>query len=178
MIINISNNLTLSDIPRSMKTEIKSRLSFENPAYLEARKMGRWLGKTPRFLQFFTESDDGDLTIPRGFARKLLSLCREKNVKYTVEDLRRSLPEVDFRFNGKLRPFQEKAVTDILARDSGVLSSATGSGKTIVALYAIAQRKQPVLVICHTKNLLYQWRQRAVQFLDIEEDEVGLIGDG
>ena len=31
----------------------------------------------------------------------------------------------------------------MLARDFGTLSSATGSGKTIMALYMIAQRRQP-----------------------------------
>jgi superfamily II DNA or RNA helicase len=177
MIINIKNKIALTDIPRSIKTEVMSRLSFENPAYQDAQKMGRWTGKIPRYLQFFEETDEG-LVIPRGFIRELLSLCKEKDARYFLDDGRRTLPEVDFNFKGQLRPFQEKAVRDILARDSGVLSSATGSGKTIVALYAIAQRKQPALVICHTKNLLYQWRERAVQFLDIEEDEIGLIGDG
>ena len=47
-----------------------------------------------------------------------------------------------------------------------------------MALYVIAERKQPALVIVHTKELLYQWQARAVQFLGLQKDEIGLIGDG
>jgi superfamily II DNA or RNA helicase len=53
----------------------------------------------------------------------------------------------------------------------------TGSGKTVVALHCIAQRKQPALVIVHTKELLYQWHKEAQQFLGLKDDEVGLLGD-
>jgi superfamily II DNA or RNA helicase len=178
MIIKVRNKISLSDIPRSIKTEVMTRLSFANPAYQEARKMGRWTGKISRYLQFFEETDDGDLIIPRGYANRLLKLCRERNVEYTLEDLRRSLPEVDFRFNGELRPFQNKAVRDILRRDSGTLGAPTGSGKTVMALAAIAKRRQPVLIIVHTKELAHQWISRAKQFLGLPDDQIGLVGDG
>ena len=58
------------------------------------------------------------------------------------------------------------------------LESPTGSGKTVTALKVIAERKQPTLVIVRTKELLYQWRDRALQFTDIKPEEIGLIGDG
>jgi superfamily II DNA or RNA helicase len=44
-----------------------------------------------------------------------------------------------------------------------------------MALAAIAARKQPTLVVVHTKELLYQWQERAATFLACE---VGLVGDG
>jgi superfamily II DNA or RNA helicase len=81
----------------------------------------------------------------------------------------------EFPFKADLRPYQQEAVARILEHDFGVLEAGTGSGKTIIALAVIAQRRQPTLVLVHTKELLYQWAERARNFLGVE---AGLIGDG
>ena len=60
-------------------------------------------------------------------------------------------------------------------RSFGVLEAGTGSGKTIMALALIAIRRQPTLIVVHTKELLYQWQDRIREFLGCE---AGLIGDG
>ncbi len=62
--------------------------------------------------------------------------------------------------------------------DWGALISATGSGKTTMGLYLVAQRKQPTLIIVHTKNLLTQWVDRIESFLNIPKKEIGIIGNG
>jgi superfamily II DNA or RNA helicase len=85
---------------------------------------------------------------------------------------------VNFSFNGRLKHFQKIAVDEMLAKDFGTLSSATGSGKTVMALYIIARRKQPALIIVHTKDLAAQWVERIEAFLGIEPEAVGLIGGG
>ena len=51
------------------------------------------------------------------------------------------MPDVAFSFQGQLKPFQQEAVESLSSRDFGVLSAPTGAGKTVVALYLIAQRK-------------------------------------
>jgi superfamily II DNA or RNA helicase len=177
MIINIKNKIALTDIPRSIKTEVMSRLSFENPAYQDAKKMGRWTGKIPRYLQFFEETAEG-LVIPRGFIRELLTLCKARDVRYFLEDNRRSLLPVDFAFQGELRGYQEKAAADILRHDHGVVSMPTGSGKTILALSVIAERRQPCLIVVHSRELQNQWVDRIHSFLGIPIDEIGIIGGG
>ena len=177
MKITISNKVLLQDIPHPLEREITQRLTFKNPAYVEAKRMGRWLGNLDESLCCYEHNRDG-LLLPRGFTRQLIGLCNRYGVQYDINDQRRTLPGVDFEFQGQLRPFQENAVEDIQKRDFGTTSAPTGSGKTVMALYVIAKRKQPSLVIVHTKELLYQWQDRAVQFLDLQEDEIGLIGDG
>lgn len=178
MKITITNKLIIEGAPREIDRELTDRLTFQNPAWLEAKKMGRWLGNLQEHLYCYERSRKGGLIIPRGFARQLIGLCRHHEVRYHIDDQRRILPEVDFEFQGQLRPFQEKAVDDVLSREFGTLSAPTGSGKTVMALYVIAERKQPALVVVHTKELLYQWQARAVQFLDLQKEEIGLIGDG
>jgi len=47
-----------------------------------------------------------------------------------------------------------------------------------MALAVIAHRKQPALVIVHTKELLNQWCECIQQFLGIPKKEIGIIGGG
>ena len=178
MKITINNKLKLSDVPKKLYQDVCSRLTLNNPKWLENNKMGRWNGNTPEHLQFYEKTDNGGLIAPRGFTRQLIDMARKHNVSYRIEDQRRILPEIDLTFHGKLRPFQEKAVTDILSRNFGTLSAATGSGKTVMALYIISERKQPALIVVHTKELLNQWIDRIETFLNIPKKEIGIIGAG
>ncbi|WP_083456164.1 hypothetical protein [Desulfosarcina cetonica] len=47
-----------------------------------------------------------------------------------------------------------------------------------MGLWLIAERRQPTVVVVHTKDLAFQWIARIEQFLGIPADEVGLIGAG
>jgi superfamily II DNA or RNA helicase len=177
MKITVSNHLILENVPPQIDHEISARMTFKNPEWIENDRMGRWNGETSEYLTFYKRLPEG-LTLPRGFTRQIIGLCNRRGIAYHIEDRRKSFPPVPFEFSGQLRRFQEKALTDIIARDFGTLSAPTGTGKTVIALAAIAKRRQPTLVIVHTKELMYQWRDRASQFLDLEEPEIGLIGDG
>jgi superfamily II DNA or RNA helicase len=110
--------------------------------------------------------------------RQLIMLCRRHKVDYRIDDQRRTLAGVDFYFGGQLKPFQQTAVDEMLSKDFGTLSSATGSGKTVMALYIIARRKQPALIVVHTRDLASQWIERIETFLGIAAEEIGMIGGG
>jgi superfamily II DNA or RNA helicase len=153
-------------------------LTFQNPKYLENKRLGYWTGGIPQHLCFCGKGENGGLAVPRGFIRQLIGLCRTYGIDFQISDRRRVLPEVKLGFKGQLRPFQKQAVENVLSRDFGTLSAPTGSGKTIMALWLIAQRKQPTLVVVHTKELLHQWIDRIESFLGIPAHEVGMIGNG
>lgn len=178
MRIEINSKLKITGAPESLKRSISDRLTFPNPKFLEAERMGRWTGDIPEFLQFYEIAPDGTLTIPRGFAHQLFKILSSNGIRPEIIDHRRTLPEVDFHFTGTLKPFQQEAVDAMLKKDSGVLSAATGSGKTIMALDIIAVRKQPTLIIVHTKELLNQWIERIETFLGIPRTKIGVIGSG
>ena len=177
MKVQIDNKLSIFDIPSHFSRIVYDRLTLDNPKWIENNRMNRWNGNTPKHLRFYEKTDSG-LIAPKGFAKQLIGMAHKHNVSYQIDDRRRTLPEIDFTFHGKLKPFQEQAVTDILSRDFGTLSAATGSGKTIMALYIIAERKQKALIVVHTKELLNQWIDRIVSFLGIPKDEIGIIGSG
>ncbi len=178
MEIVITNNLLLTGIPDKLRSELTQKLKFPNPKWLENERMGRWNWDTPKLLRFYDKTKKGGLLIPRGYIRHLLLLCRRHEVEYRIDDQRRILPAVELKFTGRLKPFQQEAVKVMLAKDFGTLSSPTGSGKTIMGLYMIVQRRQPALIVVHTKNLAFQWIDRIEAFLKIPADEVGIIGGG
>lgn len=178
LIITLTNNLRLQNVPPEIYKILTENLKFLNPKWLENEKMGRWNRGTPKELRFFDKVGAAGLWIPRGYMRQLILLCRRLEIKYEIEDRRRNLPRINFAFQGNLRPFQQVAVDGMLAKDFGTLSSATGSGKTIMALYMVAQRRQPTLIIVHTKELASQWTRRIETFLGIAAEKVGMIGGG
>lgn len=177
MQIQIANKLSLSNIPTPFTKILQGELTINNPQYLENKKYRRWNGQTPKKLHFYKESENG-LILPRGYIDQLIFLCKGYNIEFIIKDKTRILPEINFNFNGKLRPIQELAANDMLDFNTGVLSAPTGSGKTIIALYLIAQSKQPTLIIVHTTDLLNQWVQRIETFLRIPKKDIGIIGAG
>ncbi len=175
--IENSTKLSLNGLSRFVVNQIADRLTFPNPAYEEAEKRGFSTWNIDREIKGY--SLDGDvLTMPRGFTRQLIVILNKSGIRYRVEDHRRVLPDVDFQFLGELRDFQVEAVDAMAARDFGTLAAPTGSGKTVMALALIVQRKQPALVACHTKELMDQWKSRIETFLGIPAREVGIIGNG
>ena len=178
MKIVISNNLRLSEIPALLYQTLTERLTISNPKWIENERMGRWNRGTPKVLRFYDRIKGGGLWIPRGFIRQLILICKRHGTEYEIIDKRLSIPGVDFTFKGALKPFQEEAVNIMLSKDFGTLSAATGSGKTVMALYLIAKRMQPALIIVHTKELAAQWIERIETFLGIPGREIGIIGSG
>lgn len=167
----------VSRIPRPIFDSIRDRLTFVNPQWEENEKRGFSNWNTPRELCFL-EEEDNTLTLPRGFTRQLVGILCRAGVQYRIDDRRRTLPEVDFTFQGELKDFQETAVEAMATRDFGTLAAPTGSGKTVMALALVARRRQPALVVVHTKELLDQWVDRIETFLGIPAREVGVIGGG
>jgi superfamily II DNA or RNA helicase len=176
MRLTVAADCLLSQAPPFVEQAIRQRLTIDNPKYVAAKRYGRWIGKKLKpTLHYYHETAEG-LRFPRGFARQAIELCDElTGEKPHVEDERLRLDEVCFDFHATLRDYQHEAVEAICARSFGVLEAGTGSGKTVMALAVVRRRRQPTIVIVHTKELLYQWRLRAAEFLGIEP---GVVGDG
>ena len=149
MKIRISHHLRLSQVPEAILLELIGRLQFANPKWIENERMGRWNQGVPKTLKFYQRHGNDGLIVPRGLMRSLVLLGRKNQEEIVIDDLRRKLPEVDFAFSGELRPFQQRATAQMLARDFGTLSAPTGSGKTVMALYLIARRRQPAIIVVH-----------------------------
>ncbi len=170
--------LTPTDqIPDILVKQIKEHLTFINPAWIEHKKLGLSNWKTRRTLSFLRQYKD-KLIMPRGFLPHLVGILGRAVLDYELEDQRRVLPEVNFQFMGNLKGFQEEAVGAMSAWDFGTLAAPAGSGKTVMALALLAHRKQPTLIIVHTRELMDQWVERIATFLAVPAKEIGRIGAG
>ena len=176
MTLTVASDCLLVGIDLQLEKELKRQLTIANPQYLAAKKYGRWIGKRLKPELKYYEPVPTGLRFPRGFSNQAVALCREfTGTTPQIIDQRRLLPEIDCAFHGELRKYQKQAVEAVCSRSFGVLEAGTGSGKTVMALAAIARRCQPTLVVVHTKELLYQWIERAREYLAMP---VGMIGDG
>ena len=174
--LTVTADCLLENIGADLETALKKRLTIDNPEYQAALKYGRWIGKRLKPQLKYYDPVPRGLRFPRGFVNQAVLLCREySGHDPEIIDRRRRLAATDFEFHGILRPYQRQAVAAVSQHSFGVLEAGTGSGKTVMALAVIALRRQPALVIVHTKELLYQWRQRAEEYLRCP---VGVLGDG
>jgi superfamily II DNA or RNA helicase len=166
-----------ADLPEEVLHAIEADLTLPNPKWeqVETYSRSRRRNFQPEFITYFRRKN-GVLILPRGYIHTLHH--RLKDLPYQIVDKTRTLPAKDFPFHATLHPYQKSAVKDAIARRFGVIEAPPGAGKTVIALRIIAHRKQPALVIVHTKELMYQWLKRSMEFLGLTEEEIGLIGDG
>lgn len=173
MLVTISKDLALEGAPTEVIEQIKDSLILLNPEYVNAMKYRGRAYKIKKYIKMYSADRKGRLHCPRGFGVELHKIIKVLDEEITYEDNRRELEPVEFNFLGELRDYQEEILLSFKDRSQGVLEAGTGAGKTVAALAVIAQRKQPTLIIVHTKELLLQWIERIRQFLGIDAGQVG-----
>ncbi len=162
-------------LPADLADQVRKDLTLLNPKWEENEKHGRWNNER-KYLRYFKERN-GVILAPRGYAAQLQRELNERRIPFTINDKTLSVP-ANIRFRGKLFPYQLNALKDALSRRFSSISVPTGGGKTVISCALMATRKERALVIVPTKVLLYQWKDRIEQFIDIQEGDIGLIGDG
>ena len=151
---------------------IKEELNFLNIEFIIKKNSGRNTFNTNRYFQF-VEEQGNKIYLPKGFIGKLIRFCREHSIAYNFIDQRKLNIPVTFLFQATLRSHQEKSMAVIHKKDMGVLVAPPGSGKTILALKIVSEKKQPSLIIVHRKQLVVQWMERIETFLGILKNEIG-----
>jgi superfamily II DNA or RNA helicase len=138
--------------------------------------MGKSTFNTEKFFNLIEESEN-EVMIPRGFSASLVQFCNKENIPFKIIDKRSKRDTVDFESEIKLKSHQEIALEKIREKDFGVIVSPPGSGKTVIGLEIIAEKRQPALIIVHRKQLFDQWIERIQNFLKIPKKEIGQIGN-
>ena len=156
---------------------LKEELNFANSEFFIKQKSGKNTFGTERYFKLVEETEN-EIIIPRGFIGKILRFCKEQNLDFDFQDNRKSKKEIPYSFNATLRKHQQKVIETISKKDFGVIVAPPGSGKTIMGLKIIAEKKQPALIVVHRKQLLEQWQERVQAFLGIPKHEIGIIGQG
>lgn len=84
-----------------------------------------------------------------------------------------------------IEQFGEEPVYDIACADphhnfvaNGIVVHNCGLGKTVVALHTITKLQTNAIIHIDNMPLLLQWKKEILLHLDIDEDDIGFIGDG
>lgn len=168
-------------IPRSLLKakqleKLKASLTFSNPSFYEAEKRGYSTEGMTRQLVGYVEEGDS-VFVPRNYNLHRIGLPTPQRYSH-----KHGAVTVDTTI--KLRDNQQEAFSALLDhiknREDGILSLSCGKGKTVLAIAAWAAYPTagPAIAICPTLDIVYQWRDRLVQFTNLKQEDVGIIGDG
>lgn len=158
--------------PAALAT-LKHAASIRNPKFYELQRLRKSTWDTPRFIRGYDVTVDDRLVLPRGLRHRIGDLIAQAGSRLDVTDGRDAGSEIGVALLGDLRPQQETAISDLLAHDDGVLVAPPGSGKTVMACAAIAERGVATLILVDRKALAEQWRARIEQFLGVRPGQLG-----
>ncbi len=177
--IRLSNKIILNRnaVPLTLINFIKDELNFTNSEFLIKKKLGKNTWSTTRNFRLVEEGGN-QVFIPRGFIGKILRFCKEQNISNNFLDEREKKDSVKFTSHITLKTHQEDAFNQATKKDFGVIVAPPGSGKTVLGLAIIAEKKQPSLIIVHRKQLADQWIDRIESFLKIPRKDIGKVTGG
>jgi hypothetical protein len=160
-----------------LERKLHERLIFTNPDYEMRHNRGEWIGSIPAQISCLRQKGRYYL-LPRGFLDQFTDLCKKFQQSYRISDRRRSFEPIPIEFHGQLKSYQQDAAESVLSHDFSTLVGGHKSGKTVIALYTIAQRRQPTLVLIPKLELLENWLTKIENFLQIPRTTVGVIASG
>ncbi len=164
-------------LPPGLVNRIIRLAAFQNPSFYRAQAMRRSVSGIPRIISC-AELLSHHIALPRGCQDAMEQLFEEVGIHMHLRDERNQGRSVEAVFQGELTADQKAAANALLGHETGVLSAATGFGKTVVAASVIAARSTNTLVLVHRRQLLDQWISRLESFLGLPSSSVGRIGGG
>jgi superfamily II DNA or RNA helicase len=177
--IRLSNKVALNRnaVPLTLINFIKEELNFTSSEFLIKKKLGKNTWGIARNFKL-VEEDGNQVFIPRGFIGKLLRFCKDQNIANNFLDEREKKDPIKFTAHISLKAHQEDAFKQSTKKDFGVIVAPPGSGKTVLGLAIIAEKKQPALIVVHRKQLADQWIERIESFLKIPRKDIGKVTGG
>lgn len=176
ILINSEIYLKRVQLSQPLTSFLRDNLNFINSDFFVKKRLGKTSYNIEKYFKLIEETPEG-IIIPRGFASSLIQFCKSENIPIKIIDERNLLEEISVQSNIELLSHQEEVLDRIFVKDFGVIVSPPGSGKTIIGLELVVQKKQPTLILVHRKQLFDQWIDRIQSFLSIPKQNIGQIGN-
>jgi len=145
-----------------------SQLTYNNPKYFEASRLGFSTYNIPKTIQTFTfEEETSSLKIQRGEISKILSIFPEEKINVCLNVFSRQYEEHFIYQNNdfELDSRQRAAVSAIVRKKQGIIHAATSAGKSAIIIAAIAEISEPTLIIVNRKICFEQLYDDAKKWL-------------
>ena len=148
-------------IPKSGKCEkyywlIKQKLTRINREY----------NSDEYITNMFFYEGDGYILVPRFFPVKDYFNCE------IIDDISDG---EDININHNIIPrndLQKRSMEYILSQKNLTVQLNPGTGKTVMSIYAIAERKKKTIILVHRYSLVSQWKDEILKFTDLKEENV------
>ena len=164
-------------LPSSLLSKFTELASFSNPEFYKAQAKRMSTYGLPKVIDC-TSQDSLQFILPRGCESGVKETLETYNVQFELIDQRFEGNQIDVTFHGTLTSQQQEALQILLRNDNGILSAATGFGKTVTGAALIAERKINTLIIVHRTQLMQQWIDQLSIFLNVPKETIGQIGGG
>lgn len=176
-LVHITSKAILAGLNDSQKEFVTKSLTFENPQYSQLKRLQKFYFNKDQYLTFYEINSAGSLVVPIGFLPKFFDVVHIDSSDIFDQRVTRSdLPDIEFK--GELRDYQQNMVDAILPRTVGTIEAPTGSGKSVVIVNIIVERKQNTLILVNTLELMNQMVDNLVKFSSLKKEDVGIIGNG
>lgn len=182
MFILLGSRALVAGMPDKIKEAIIRRLTIDNPLFFKRMDMGLSNWKTPATLIYYEIHGD-TLDMPIGALHEVIEMAQKEGITdIEIRDNRVSNLKPNYfkklKFTGTLRDYQQEIVDACMGKTVGIVEAMTGSGKTITFVALTIKRKEPTLILVHTIELANQTVKAFAKFTNLEEDDIGFIGNG
>ena len=166
-------------LPKSAQDHLIRSLTYANPAYAQASRLGFSTHGIPKDLKTcWVEGET--LRISRGEARKVMNVLASIPLvtELTLEDGTINAPII-IEYTNKdfdLDERQFRCVDACLNTNQGIIHAATSAGKSAMMMALIGARKQRTLIVVNRKVLLEQLKRDAEKWLG--KKHIGTIAGG
>lgn len=166
----IKNNIEIINPTFNVLNYCEKNLLVDNPDYIIANRLGRYVGRMEKQLKLFVKNDNR-IIVPYGCLNSIWSISKGATFKCLFPIFKGNKIEG----NISLYDYQEKALKMLIRGKNGVLEAPCGSGKTQIGLQFIKEIGGKALWLTHTKKLLQQSKERAEAYF---KGDFGTITDG
>lgn len=167
MLAEIGNDIRIMQPNQSVRLYCQEKLTIDNPDYLNAKKMGRYLGNIEKKMKLYVV-DGSTYVLPFGCLADIWHLLAGSPYKLNFHPFWGN----SLQGNINLYDYQRRAVEALKRGKNGILEAPCGSGKTQMGLALIKELGGRALWLTHTRKLLEQSRERCEAYFKGDFGEI------
>lgn len=178
MRVILSNLAQLDTTNQSYETIncVENDLTLTNPQLIKRINLNLSLYNIcPSIKLFLTQPDT--MFVPIGYVEQL-SKHLPAGEPLEIVDQRTAGNYADIDFKSTLRQYQLEALAPLEKRSIGVISAPTGSGKSVMMCWLIAEKKVQTLVLVNTLELANQFKENLLRHTSLTDADVAIISSG